>query len=113
MRYFSVFACGFAVFRTTPPPMPPSVMVDPGAIIDVLYVEDYQTREDWNEDSHLPIEEPTERSQKVKRDIEVRHQEDKRQALSRQGIVWLPVKLENFSRSPSNSAASQNKAVAT
>ena len=93
--------------------MPPSVMADSRAIVDVLYVEDYQTREDWNEDSHLPIEEPTELSQKVKRNIEVRHQEANGQALSRQGIVWLPVKLDNFSRSPSNSASSQNKAVAT
>ena len=40
-------------------------MADCGAIIDVLDEEDYQTRKDRNEDSHLLIEEPTERSQKV------------------------------------------------
>ena len=88
-------------------------MADSRAIIDVLDEENYQTRENWNEDSHLLIKEPTERCQKVQRNIGVRHQEDERQALSRQVIVWLPVKLENFSRSPSNSSACQNKAVAT
>ena len=67
-------------------------MVDTGAFLIVLN-QGYETREHCNEDSHLPIEEPTERSQKVKRIIEVRHQEDKHQALSRQCVVWLPVKL--------------------
>ena len=41
------------------------LMADCEAIIDVLGEEDYQTRKDRNEDSHLLIEEPTERSQKV------------------------------------------------
>ena len=41
-------------------------MADSGAIIDVLDEEDYQNREDLKEDSHLRIEEPTERSQKFK-----------------------------------------------
>ena len=41
------------------------MMADSGAIIDVLDEEDCQTREDLKEDSHLRIEEPTERSQKV------------------------------------------------
>ena len=40
-------------------------MRDDGAFIDVLNEEDHQTREHCNEDSHLLIEEPTERSQKV------------------------------------------------
>ena len=40
-------------------------MEDTGGFIDVLNEEDYETREHYNEDSHLPIEEPTERSQKV------------------------------------------------
>ena len=63
MWYFSVFfPCGFAIFRA---PLLPSIMADSGAIIDVLDEEDYQTREDLKEDSHLRIEEPTERSQKV------------------------------------------------
>ena len=71
-------------------------MADTGAFINVLNQEDYKTREHCNENSHLLIEEPTERSQKVKRNIGVRHQEDKHQALSRQCVVWLPVKLEHF-----------------
>ena len=40
-------------------------MEDTGAFIDVLNEEDYETREHCNEDSHLLIEEPTERSWKV------------------------------------------------
>ena len=48
------------------------------------------------------------RCQKVQRNVGVRHQVNKRQV-----IVWLPGKLEGFSRPPSNSAARHNKAVAT
>ena len=48
------------------------------------------------------------RCQKVQRNVGVRHQVNKRQ-----GIVRLRVKLEGFSRSPSNSAARHNKAVTT
>ena len=62
--------------------------------------EDYETREHCNKDSHLLIEEP-------KTMMMCRHQEDKHQALIRQCVVWLPVNLENFSRSPSNSVAHQ------
>ena len=47
------------------------------------------------------------------RNFGVRHQEDKSHVLRRQGIMWLPVKLEDFSRSPSNSAVSHIKQVAT
>ena len=49
-------------------------MVDTVAFINVLN-QDYETREHCNEDSHLLIEEPTKRSQEVKRIIGVRHQE--------------------------------------
>ena len=40
-------------------------MAHSGAFIDVLNEEDYETGEHCNEDSHLLIEEHTERSQKV------------------------------------------------
>ena len=65
-----------------------TVMTDSrsGAVINVLYDYDCQNREEWNADFRLPIEEPPERSQKVQR---------------------------YFSRSPSKSAASHIKPVAT
>ena len=69
------------------------IMADSGAFINVLNQEDYETREHCIENSNLLIEEPTERSQKFKRNIGVRHQEDKHQVLSRQCVVWLPVKI--------------------
>ena len=56
-------------------------MADSGAFINVLNQEDYETREHCIENCNLLIEEPTERSQKFKRNIGVRHQEDKHQAL--------------------------------
>ena len=37
-----------------------------GAVIIVMYDYDCQNREKWNADFRLPIEEPPERSQKVK-----------------------------------------------
>ena len=61
-----------------------------------------------NVNFYLPVEEYLVRSQKVQRNVGVRHQKKKRQ-----GILWLPVKLEDFSRSPSNSAARHNKADKT
>ena len=66
--------CGILLFfravlsfsGSSPPPLTShSIMADPGAFIDVLNEEEYETREHCNEDSHLLIEEPTERSQKV------------------------------------------------
>ena len=53
-------------FSEPPPPLTPHyIMEDTAAFIDVLNEEDYETREHCNEDSHLLIEEPSERSQKV------------------------------------------------
>ena len=62
MWYFTVFPCSFAVFRAPSPLTPHYIMEDTAAFIDVLNEEDYETREHCNEDSHLLIEEPTERS---------------------------------------------------
>ena len=62
MWYFTVFPCSFAVFRAPFPVTPHYIMEDTAAFIDVLNEEDYETREHCNEDSHLLIEEPTERS---------------------------------------------------
>ena len=58
-------------------------MANSEAIINVLDEEDWQTKEDWNVNFHLQVEEYFVRSQKV--------QDNKRQ-----GIVWLPVKLEDL-----------------
>ena len=91
-----LFSVQFWRFQSPPPPTPHHIMADTGVFINVLNQEDYETREHCNEDSHLLIEEPIERSQKVKRNIGVRHEKDKHQALSRQCVVWLPVKLEHF-----------------
>ena len=90
-----------------------TTMTDSEAVINVLYDYDCQNSEEWNGDFRLPIEEPPERSQKLQRNFGVRHQEDKSHVLRRQGIMWLPVKLEDFSRSPSYSAVSHIKQVAT
>ena len=73
MWYFSVFPCSFAVFRAPSPPLTPHyIMADTGAFINVVNQQDYETREHCNDDSDLLIEEPTERSQKVKKNIGVR-----------------------------------------
>ena len=96
MCYLTFFPCSFAVFRAPPLLTAHYIMADSGAFINVLNQEDYETREHCIENSNLLIEEPTERSQKFKRNIGVRHQEDKHQALSRQCVVWLPVELEHF-----------------
>ena len=88
-----------------------TTMTESEAVINVLYDYDCQNSEEWN--FRLPIEEPPERSQKLQRNFGVRHQEDKSHVLRRQGIMWLPVKLEDFSRSPSYSAVSHIKQVAT
>ena len=93
---FDLFSVRFGVFRAPPPLTAHYIMADSGAFINVLNQEDYETREHCIENSNLLIEEPTERSQKFKRNIGVRHQEDKHQALSRQCVVWLPVELEHF-----------------
>ena len=96
MWYFTLFPCSFALFRAPPTLTPHYIMADSGAFINILNQEDYETREHCNENSHLVIEEPTERSQKFKRNIGVRNQEDKHQALSRQCVVWLLVELEHL-----------------
>ena len=62
MWYFTVFRCNFAVFRTPSPLTPHYIMKDTAAFIVVRNEEDYGSREHCNEDSHLLIEEPTERS---------------------------------------------------
>ena len=84
---FCCFSVQFCRFQSPSPLTPHYIMADTGAFINVLNQEDYETREHFNEDSHLLIEEPTERSQKVKRIIGVKHQEDKHQALNRQSVV--------------------------
>ena len=55
-----------AVFPFSEPLLTPHyIMADNKAFLDVLNEKEYETREHCNEDTHLLIQEPTERSQKV------------------------------------------------
>ena len=64
--YFTLLSVQFCRFQSPSPPLTPHyIMADTGAFINVPNQEDYELREHCNEDSHLLIEEPTERSQKV------------------------------------------------
>ena len=72
-----VFYCFSVQFCRFQSPLPPPltshyIMADTGAFINVVNQQHYETREHCNYDSDLLIEEPTERSQKVKKNIGVR-----------------------------------------